>query len=72
MNQSVNSVFAQMGVDVGMDKVMKTAGKLGMDVEKLEAAPAMTLGSMGASPLEMAGGLRHARQPRQAGHPRRS
>ncbi|GAA2981396.1 transglycosylase domain-containing protein [Streptomyces drozdowiczii] len=55
MNQSVNSVFAQMGVDVGMDKVMKTAGKLGMDVEKLEAAPAMTLGSMGASPLEMAG-----------------
>ncbi|MEU2025972.1 transglycosylase domain-containing protein [Streptomyces sp. NPDC016469] len=55
MNQSVNSVFAQMGVDVGMDKVMKTAGKLGMDVEELEAAPAMTLGSMGASPLEMAG-----------------
>ncbi|WP_328902059.1 penicillin-binding protein [Streptomyces sp. NBC_00441] len=55
MNASVNSVFAQMGVDVGMDKVMKTAGKLGMDVENLEAAPAMTLGSMGASPLEMAG-----------------
>ncbi|WP_405899662.1 penicillin-binding protein [Streptomyces sp. NBC_00727] len=55
MNQSVNSVFAQMGVDVGMDKVMATAGKLGMDVEKLEAAPAMTLGSMGASPLAMAG-----------------
>ncbi|MGQ4487524.1 transglycosylase domain-containing protein [Streptomyces sp. SAS_281] len=55
MNASVNSVFAQMGVDVGMDKVMKTAGELGMDVDKLEAAPAMTLGSMGASPLEMAG-----------------
>ncbi|MFE7578749.1 penicillin-binding protein [Streptomyces sp. CB01249] len=55
MNASVNSVFAQMGVDVGMDKVLATAGKLGMNVKDLEAAPAMTLGSMGASPLEMAG-----------------
>ncbi|WP_432057205.1 transglycosylase domain-containing protein [Streptomyces sp. bgisy022] len=55
MNKSVNSVFAQMGVDVGMPKVMETAGKLGMAVEDLEAVPAQTLGSMGASPLQMAG-----------------
>jgi membrane peptidoglycan carboxypeptidase len=55
MNKSVNSVFAQMGVDVGMPKVVETAGKLGMDVEGMEAVPAQTLGSMGASPLEMAG-----------------
>ncbi|MFJ6568259.1 transglycosylase domain-containing protein [Streptomyces sp. NPDC091292] len=55
MNKSINSVFAQMGVDVGMDQVMKTAGVLGMDVKGLEAVPAQTLGSMGASPLEMAG-----------------
>lgn len=55
MNKSVNSVFAQMGVDVGMERVMETAGKLGMDVEGLPAVPAQTLGSMGASPLEMAG-----------------
>ncbi|MGV9252194.1 transglycosylase domain-containing protein [Streptomyces sp. NPDC003697] len=55
MNKSVNSVFAQMGVDVGMDKVMSTAGKLGMDTEDMQAVPAQTLGSMGASPLEMAG-----------------
>ncbi|MGE9692432.1 transglycosylase domain-containing protein [Streptomyces sp. CH6] len=55
MNKSVNSVFAQMGVDVGMDEVMKTAGKLGMDVENEDAVPAQTLGSMGASPLQMAG-----------------
>src|SRR5690606_37868031 len=55
MNKSVNSVFAQMGVDVGMPKVMETAGKLGMAVEDLEAVPAQTLGSMGASPLRMAG-----------------
>ncbi|OAH13776.1 penicillin-binding protein 1A [Streptomyces jeddahensis] len=55
MNKSINSVFAQMGVDVGMDEVMKTAGELGMDVDGLQAVPAQTLGSMGASPLEMAG-----------------
>ncbi|MCM2412024.1 transglycosylase domain-containing protein [Streptomyces sp. RKAG290] len=55
MNKSINSVFAQMGVDVGMDRVMQTAGKLGMNVKGLPAVPAQTLGSMGASPMEMAG-----------------
>ncbi|MER7629871.1 MULTISPECIES: transglycosylase domain-containing protein [Streptomyces rochei group] len=55
MNKSVNSVFAQMGVDVGMDQVMKVAGDLGMNTEGDQAVPAQTLGSMGASPLEMAG-----------------
>ncbi|MER6531011.1 transglycosylase domain-containing protein [Streptomyces sp. NPDC001508] len=55
MNKSVNSVFAQMGVDVGMDKVMSTAKDLGMDTKGMQAVPAQTLGSMGASPLEMAG-----------------
>ncbi|MFJ9864477.1 transglycosylase domain-containing protein [Streptomyces sp. NPDC101165] len=55
MNQSVNSVFAQMGVDVGMTKVMDTAKQLGMDTDGMQAVPAQTLGSMGASPLEMAG-----------------
>ncbi|MFB7500278.1 transglycosylase domain-containing protein [Streptomyces sp. NPDC056161] len=55
MNDSVNSVFAQMGVDVGMDKVMSTAKELGMDTKGMQAVPAQTLGSMGASPLEMAG-----------------
>uniref|UniRef100_A0AAU3I2P4 Penicillin-binding protein n=1 Tax=Streptomyces sp. NBC_01393 TaxID=2903851 RepID=A0AAU3I2P4_9ACTN len=55
MNKSINSVFAQMGVDVGMDEVLKVAGKLGMHTKGLQAVPAQTLGSMGASPLEMAG-----------------
>ncbi|GGS90118.1 transglycosylase domain-containing protein [Streptomyces chromofuscus] len=55
MNKSINSVFAQMGVDVGMDEVMEVAGRLGMDTDGMEAVPAQTLGSMGASPLEMAG-----------------
>ncbi len=55
MNKSVNSVFAQMGVDVGMPKVMDVAGKLGMNTAKEQAVPAQTLGTMGASPLQMAG-----------------
>ncbi|MEU7059956.1 transglycosylase domain-containing protein [Streptomyces sp. NPDC046197] len=55
MDKSVNSVFAQMGVDVGMDKVMSVADRLGMDTKGMQAVPAQTLGSMGASPLEMAG-----------------
>ncbi|MFG2312092.1 transglycosylase domain-containing protein [Streptomyces sp. NPDC048566] len=55
MNKSINSVFAQMGVDVGMDEVLKVAARLGMNTKGLQAVPAQTLGSMGASPLEMAG-----------------
>ncbi|KUM74585.1 transglycosylase domain-containing protein [Streptomyces curacoi] len=55
MNKSVNSVFAQMGVDVGMKNVLDVAGKLGMDTTNLQAVPAQTLGTMGASPLQMAG-----------------
>ncbi|WP_329337544.1 penicillin-binding protein [Streptomyces sp. NBC_01352] len=55
MNKSINSVFAQLGVDVGMDNVLEVAGKLGMDTTDLKAVPAQTLGTMGASPLQMAG-----------------
>ncbi|GHJ35377.1 penicillin-binding protein [Streptomyces sp. TS71-3] len=55
MNKSVNAVFAQMGVDVGISRMLDTAGRLGMDVKDLPVVPAQTLGSMGASPMEMAG-----------------
>ncbi|MER5947157.1 transglycosylase domain-containing protein [Streptomyces sp. NPDC001904] len=55
MNKSINSVFAQMGIDVGMDKVMETAKQLGMNSDDLKPYAAQTLGTMGASPLEMAG-----------------
>ncbi|WP_329455879.1 transglycosylase domain-containing protein [Streptomyces sp. NBC_01497] len=55
MDDSVNSVFAQMGVDVGMTQVLKTAGKLGMDMTNQQPYPSQTLGTMGASPLQMAG-----------------
>ncbi|SDK38313.1 Membrane carboxypeptidase (penicillin-binding protein) [Streptomyces indicus] len=53
MDKSINSVFAGLGADVGMDKVKETAEALGM--REFEPHPAMTLGSMGASPLDMAG-----------------
>lgn len=50
LNKSINSVFAQMGVDVGMPEVLKVAANLGMDTADLKAVPAQTLGTMGASP----------------------
>ncbi|MEU3709074.1 transglycosylase domain-containing protein [Streptomyces catenulae] len=55
MNNSVNSVFAQMGADVGLDSLKKTATSLGMNGARMDVQPAMTLGSMGASPVQMAG-----------------
>ncbi len=57
MNDSVNSVFAQLAVDVGLDKVADTAVTLGMpsDTAGLRDGPSIALGSMGASPLTMAG-----------------
>ncbi|WP_438486058.1 transglycosylase domain-containing protein [Streptomyces sp. S186] len=53
-NKSVNTVFAQMAVDVGLEKVKKTANELGV-TSNFPAKPAMALGSMGASPVQMAG-----------------
>ncbi|MEV5505831.1 transglycosylase domain-containing protein [Streptomyces orinoci] len=57
MNQSINSVFAQMAQDVGLHDVKTLAGDMGMNTKDPDFVekPAMALGSMGASPLEMAG-----------------
>ncbi|MEU6157060.1 transglycosylase domain-containing protein [Streptomyces sp. NPDC047130] len=54
MNRSVNSVFAQMGVDVGMRDVLETAERVGMDTGDDDPDPANALGTMTSSPLEMA------------------
>ncbi|MFF4949472.1 transglycosylase domain-containing protein [Streptomyces chattanoogensis] len=54
-NNSVNAVFAQMGADVGLENVKETAVKLGLNGKKMDVQPAMTLGTMGASPVQMAG-----------------
>ncbi|WP_328298868.1 transglycosylase domain-containing protein [Streptomyces sp. NBC_00435] len=52
---SVNAVFAQMVVDVGTDKVKQTALALGIpeNTPNLVAGPAMALGTMQASVLDM-------------------
>ncbi|GGW06653.1 penicillin-binding protein [Streptomyces narbonensis] len=55
-NKSINSVFAQMIVDVGLGKTKQTALALGMkDGADFGETPAMSLGTMGASTLDMAG-----------------
>ncbi|MET9803433.1 transglycosylase domain-containing protein [Streptomyces sp. NPDC006368] len=55
-NSSINSVYAQMIVDVGPEKVKRTALDLGMkDGDGFVARPAMSLGTMGASTWDMAG-----------------
>ncbi|MFI1950612.1 transglycosylase domain-containing protein [Streptomyces xinghaiensis] len=56
MNNSVNSVFAQMGVDAGLERTKQTGIELGMkgDASGFDVKPAMSLGVMGASPLDMA------------------
>ncbi|MFJ6948037.1 transglycosylase domain-containing protein [Streptomyces wuyuanensis] len=54
-NSSINSVYAQMIVDVGPAKVKETAVGLGMhDGEGWPVRPAMSLGTMGASTWDMA------------------
>ncbi|MGW2841953.1 transglycosylase domain-containing protein [Streptomyces sp. NPDC001493] len=55
LNASVNSVFAQMVVDVGPDKVKKTGLSLGLPDKNFPERPAITLGTMNASTLDMAG-----------------
>ncbi|MFC9388161.1 transglycosylase domain-containing protein [Streptomyces venezuelae] len=55
-NSSINSVYAQMIVDVGTAKTKKTALALGMkDGPDFGETPAMSLGTMGASTMDMAG-----------------
>ncbi|MGA5191971.1 transglycosylase domain-containing protein [Streptomyces exfoliatus] len=55
-NSSINSVYAQMIVDVGEAETKKTALALGMkDGPDFGESPAMSLGTMGASTMDMAG-----------------
>ncbi|MFE3515046.1 transglycosylase domain-containing protein [Streptomyces sp. NPDC059166] len=55
MNKSINSVFAQMVVDVGPAEVKKTALGLGVPDLNFPERPAITLGTMNASTWDMAG-----------------
>jgi 1A family penicillin-binding protein len=53
--ESVNSVFAQLIMEVGAEKVVKTAKEMGITT-KITPVPAVALGGMGegVTPLEMA------------------
>ncbi|MFG3231963.1 transglycosylase domain-containing protein [Streptomyces antibioticus] len=55
-DKSVNSVYAQMAVDVGPEKVRKTAVALGLpaDTPDLQPYPSIALGTATASVLDMA------------------
>lgn len=55
MDNSVNAVFAQMAVDVGPAKAKQTAVAAGLpaDIPGFDAGPAMALGVMQASVLDM-------------------
>ncbi|NUV66464.1 MULTISPECIES: transglycosylase domain-containing protein [unclassified Streptomyces] len=55
MNSSVNSVFAQMIVDVTPAKAKETALALGVPDKNFPERPAVTLGTMNASTWDMAG-----------------
>ncbi|MFE2945194.1 transglycosylase domain-containing protein [Streptomyces sp. NPDC059255] len=55
MDKSVNSVFAQMVVDVGPAAVKQTALSMGMRDKGFPERPAITLGTMNASTWDMAG-----------------
>ena len=52
---SDNTVYAQLMLDLGPEEVAKTARRMGVTVPANEVVPAMGLGAISVSPLEMAG-----------------
>jgi 1A family penicillin-binding protein len=50
---SVNTVYAQLLAEVGIDNAAETAAKLGIEVPKNQQVPAMTLGVNSTNPLAM-------------------
>jgi len=52
--RSVNCAYARLGVDVGLDKVLDMAVRLGLPKKRLEPYPSISLGAEEATPLEMA------------------
>jgi penicillin-binding protein 1A len=53
--QSSNTAYAQLMVDLGPEKVLEMAKKLGMPGDFEPLCPTMVLGTENASPLDMAG-----------------
>lgn len=52
--QSDNTVYARLAVDVGPQNIVDMAQKLGIRTSPLEAVPALALGAIGVTPIEMA------------------
>ncbi|HKI91254.1 MAG TPA: penicillin-binding transpeptidase domain-containing protein, partial [Gaiellaceae bacterium] len=52
--QSDNTVFARLSVDVGPQNIVDMAQKLGIRTSPLKAVPALALGAIGVTPIEMA------------------
>ncbi|HVL91469.1 MAG TPA: transglycosylase domain-containing protein [Actinomycetota bacterium] len=51
---SVNTVYAQLIMDIGPEKVVEVAERLGIE-SKLDAVPSLALGTLEISPSELAG-----------------
>jgi penicillin-binding protein 1A len=52
--QSDNTVYGRLALDVGPDKIVAMARKLGIQSPELKPYPSITLGTMGVTPLELA------------------
>jgi penicillin-binding protein 1A len=50
---SDNTVFARLMLDIGANRVVRMAKRLGIRTSPLAAVPSLTLGSIGVSPLEL-------------------
>jgi penicillin-binding protein 1A len=50
---SVNTVYAQMAIDIGPEQIVEMAHRMGIESE-LRAVPSITLGTSEVTPLEMA------------------
>ncbi|MCZ6856592.1 MAG: PBP1A family penicillin-binding protein [Gemmatimonadetes bacterium] len=52
LERSLNVPFARLGIDVGPDRIVETARRLGLE-SKLNPVPSLALGSSEVTPLEM-------------------
>jgi penicillin-binding protein 1A len=52
--RSVNCAYARLGLQVGLDKVVDMANRLGLRKQRPQAYPSISLGAQESTPLEMA------------------
>jgi penicillin-binding protein 1B len=54
LEQSLNSASVRIGLDCGIESILKTARTLGVDAEMDDSNPSILLGAVGIPPIEMA------------------